>query len=311
MRLLVTGISSNLGRLVAKVALHQRHQVIGIDRRPWPDAPKAIEMHAVDLQKRAAEDVFRTRRPDAVVHLATVTSLSKDADDRSRINLGGTRVVFEHAERYDVQACVFVGRHTFYGAAADAPLYHTELDPPLAVSTFPELADLVAADLFAASALWRTPKLKTVVLRVCYTIGPSKKGTLASFLDGTRVPLAFGFDPLFQVMHEEDAARAIVLAAQAATDGGEGSGLKGIYNVAGPPPLPLSTLIKLAGREIVRIPEPLLPMMFGRFGISRLSAQSIEHIKHAVVVDDSAFRKATGFNHTWDEAETLTSFRYA
>lgn len=307
MRLLITGISSNLGRLVAKVALAQRHTVIGIDRRPWPDAPKAIEMHAVDLQKRAAEDVFRTRRPDAVVHLATVTSLSKDADDRSRINLNGTRALFEHAERYDVQSCVFVGRHTFYGAAPDANLYHPETDPPLAVATFPELADLVAADLFAASALWRTPKLKTVVLRICYTIGPSKKGTLAAFLDGRRVPLVFGFDPLFQVMHEEDAARAIVLAAQSSTEGD----LKGAFNVAGPPPLPLSTLIKLAGREPVRIPEPLLPRMFGRFGLSRLSAQSIEHIKHAVVVDDKAFRAATGFNHTWDEAETLTSFRYA
>ncbi len=306
MRLLITGISSNLGRLVARAALTQRHTVIGIDRRPWPDAPKAIEMHAVDLQKRAAEDVFRTRGPEAVVHLATVTTLSRDADDRHRINLGGTQAVFEHAERYAVQSCVFVGRHTFYGAAPDAPLYHTENDPPLAVATFPELADLVAADLFAASALWRTPQMRTVILRLCYTLGPSKKGTLASFLDGRRVPMVLGFDPLFQLMHEEDGARAIVLAAQSSTEGS----LKGVFNVAGPPPLPLSKVIELAGRSSVRLPEPLLPHAFGRFGFSRLTAQSMEHIKHAVVVDDAPFRAATGFNHTWNEGETLSSFRH-
>ena len=303
MRVLITGISSNLGRLVARAALSQRHQVIGIDRRPWPDAPKTIDMHAVDLQKRPAEDVFRTRHPDAVVHLATVTHTSRDADERQRINLNGTRFVFEHAERYGVQVAVFVGRHTFYGAASDAPLYHTETDPPLAVATFPELADLVAADLFAASALWRLPKLRTVVLRICYTIGPSRKGTLANFLDGARVPMVLGFDPLFQAMHEEDAARAIVSSL--------GTDLRGTFNVAGPQPVPLSVLIHLAGKKALALPEPILPYAFGRFGFPRLPPGSVNHIKYPVVVDDSAFRAATSFQHTYNESETLASYRFA
>jgi UDP-glucose 4-epimerase len=307
MRLLVTGISSNLGRLVASLALQQGHTVIGIDRRPWPDAPRAIEMHAVDLQKRAAEDVFRTRRPDAVVHLATVSHTSDDADDRHRINLGGTRAAFDYSDRYGVGACVFVGRHTFYGAAPDTPLYHIETDPPLAVATFPELADLVAADLFAASALWRVPRMRTVILRMCYTIGPSRKGTLAHYLRGPRVPMVLGFDPLYQLMHEEDAARAIVLTAHNAAE----RELRGVFNVAGPPPMPLSSVIRVAGRRALPLPEPLLPRLFGHFGLPRLPSQSIEHLKHSVVVDDTAFREATGFDHTWDEGEALRSFRFA
>lgn len=307
MKLLITGISSNLGRLLAVQALQQGHSVIGLDRRPWPDAPRAVEMHHVDLQKRAGEDVFRTRRPDAVVHLATVTHTSADAEDRHRINLGGTRAVFEHSEHHGVAACVFVGRHTFYGAAPDTPLYHTETDPPLAVATFPDLADLVAADLFAASALWRLPQLHTVILRICYTIGPSKKGTLANYLRGPRVPMALGFDPLYQLMHEDDAARAILMAAAAAAD----RKLKGVFNVAGPQPVPLSSVIRIAGRKALALPEVALPHAFGRFGLPRLPPQSAEHLKHSVVVDDSAFRAATGFEHTFDEGETLRSFRYA
>jgi UDP-glucose 4-epimerase len=308
MRLLITGISSNLGRLVATLALQQRHSVIGVDRRPWPDAPRAVEMHRVDLQKRAAEDVFRTRRPDAVVHLATVTHTSEvDVEDRHRINLGGTRAVFEYSERYGIAACVFVGRHTFYGAAPDTPLYHTETDPPLAVATFPDLADLVAADLFAASALWKAPQMHSVILRICYTIGPSKKGTLANYLRGLRVPMALGFDPLYQLMHEEDAARAIVSAAAAASE----RHLKGVFNVAGPQPLPLSSVIRVAGRKALRLPEAMLPHVFGRMGLPRLPAQSVEHLKHSVVVDDTAFRRATGYQHTFDEGESLRAFRYA
>ena len=76
-----------------------------------------------------------------------MTSLRVQGEERHRINLGGTRVVFEHCRTYGVKHALFVGRHTFYGAAPDSPLYHTEDEPPKELATFPELADLVAACL--------------------------------------------------------------------------------------------------------------------------------------------------------------------
>jgi len=122
--------------------------------------------------------------------------------------------VFDYCHAYSVRRVVFVGRHTYYGADADSPMYHTEAEPPTGNASFPELADLVAADLYAGSALWRYPELETVVLRVCYTLGASHHGTLASFLRGRRVPMVLGFDPLFHFMHEDDAASAIVTALE-------------------------------------------------------------------------------------------------
>ena len=59
----------------------------------------------------------------------------------------------------------------------------------MAVSSFPELADLVGADLYAGSALWRYPEIDTCVLRICYTLGPAHVGTLAAYLRGPRGPL--------------------------------------------------------------------------------------------------------------------------
>ena len=70
-------------------------------------------MHEVDIRKRAAEDVFRKRRPDAVIHMATVTHLVAKTEERYRINLGGTRAVFEHCAAYGVKQAIFVGRHTY------------------------------------------------------------------------------------------------------------------------------------------------------------------------------------------------------
>lgn len=303
MKILLTGISGRIGRIVTRRLLFQGYEVVGIDRRPWPDAPRNVAVHAVDIRKRAAENVFRTARPDVVVHMATVTHFTSERTERNRINLGGTRRVFDFCHEYGVKQCVFVGRHTYYGADPDSPLYHTEAEPPLAVSSFPELSDLVAADLYAGAALWAHPDLCTTVLRSVYALGPSRHGTLASFLAGRIVPMVIGFDPLYQFIHEEDFAQAIVLAVQ--------NKLRGVYNVAGPQPVPLSTLIEVSGRRAVSVPEALLPHLLGRFGFPKLPDGAIQHLKYPLVIDDASFRAATGFEPDYDEVQTLEAFKWA
>ncbi len=301
MRVLVTGISGKVGQQVALLLAEHAHEVVGIDRRPWRDAPEGMRIHQADIRKRAAEDVFRIEKPDAVIHMATVTHLTAQSEDRYRINLGGTKAVFDFCHRYGVKHAVFAGRHTYYGAAADSVLYHTEDEPPLALETFPELADLVAADLFAGTALWRYPEIATAVLRIVYTLGPSKSGTLAAFLRGRRVPSVLGHDPLFQFMHEADVARALVLALE--------KGLRGVYNVAGPQPMPLSSIVHHVGHQLIPVPEVLFRLVLGRFGLPRLPPGALSHIKFPVVVDASAFVEKTGFAHSKDEYETLQDFR--
>lgn len=303
MKVIIPGISSKIGHRVAERLLASGHEVIGIDRRPWPEAPAGVEMHEVDIRKRAAEDVFRKVRPDAVIHMATVTHLLARTEERYRINLGGTKAVFDHCRNYGVSHAIFVGRHTYYGAAPDAPLYHAEDEPPMAMHAFPELADLVAADLYAGTALWRFPELTTSVLRFCYTLGATGHGTLATFVRGPYVPMVLGFDPLFQFMHELDVAAAICLALE--------KRVRGVYNVAGPQPVPLSVLIRETGRTAVPLPEVIFRNALGRFGLPRLPPGAIDHIKYPIVIDGGAFRTATGFKHEIDEMEAIRAFRDA
>jgi len=300
-KVLIVGISGALARQVALQLREEGHTVMGLDRRPWWDAPKDIAVHEVDIRKRAAEDVFRRERPDCVVHMATVNALSSSGEERARINMGGTRAVFEHSVAHGVKHVVFCGRHTYYGATADSVLYHTEEEPPSGIGNFPELADLVAADLYAANMLWREPKLTTTVLRLVYTLGPSKTGTLSSFLRGKRVPMVLGFDPLFQFLEEADAARAIALAVEKKP--------RGLFNVCGPSPVPLGTIATETGRTVVPVPEPVLVRLLGRFGFPRLPRGALEHIKFPIVVDGTAFKTATGFTHSTDEVEALKRYR--
>lgn len=301
MRVLIVGIGGALARRVALLLRDAGHEIIGLDRRPWFDHPKDIEVHEFDIRKRAAEDVFRTRRPECVVHMATVNALSAGGEERARINVGGTKAVFEHSVAHGVKHVVFVGRHTYYGASAESPLYHTENEPPQGMGAFPELADLVAADLYAANMLWREPGLATTVLRLVYTLGASQTGTLGSFLKARRVPLVLGFDPLFQFLEETDAARGIVAAIE--------NRPRGIFNVSGPAPVPLSTIVKQTGRTGVPLPEPLIKGLLGRFGLPSLPGGAIEHLKYPIVVEGKVFAQATGFAHEVGEVEVLERYR--
>ncbi len=302
MKVVVTGISTILGRLVANRLLELGHTVYGIDLRPWRDAPRNIEIIKSDIRKKPAEELFRTKQPDAVIHMASIAQTGQKYEERYRINLESTRILFQYCDNYGVNQAVFVGRHTVYGADPDYSLYRTELDPPLGGLTFPELNDLITADLYASSALWRYPNVNTSILRLVYTLGPSRRGTLGNFLKGPTVPTVLGFEPLFQFMHEKDAVEAITTALE--------KNLHGIYNVAGPQPVPLSALIEKTGRVELPIPERWYPKALGRFGLPKLFAGSVNHIKYSVVIDDKVFRDVTGFMHKHDEIDTMQSFRY-
>jgi UDP-glucose 4-epimerase len=138
---------------------------------------------------------------------------------------------------------------------------------------------------------------------MCYSLGTTGHGTLATFLRGPRVPTVLGFDPMFQFMHEDDVVTAIVHSLDKKP--------RGIFNVAGPDPVPLSVIIKETGRRAIPLPEFVINMSLGRMGLPRLPPGAISHIKYSVVVDPAAFRNATGFRHAFDEGATMRAFREA
>src|SRR5256712_12288590 len=93
---LVTGISGNLGRARARV-LHKTDRVIGVDRRPFPGAPKALEVHNRDIRKRKLEDLFRRGDVQAMIHMAIVHDPRLSQSERPSFNALGTKAVLSFA----------------------------------------------------------------------------------------------------------------------------------------------------------------------------------------------------------------------
>ena len=283
----VTGASGSFGRVAVRWLAEQGHTVHAVDLHASEGLRAGIVLHRLDVQKRGFEDLVRRVRPRAIVHLAMVRRFGRGAAERHRINFEGSAKVFDVGRRHGVKKMIFSSRATVYGALPDQPQFVTEEHPPSAARTFPEMSDLVAADLYATQMLWRHPEVETVLLRPVNVLGPSVQTLLNRYLGRARVFTVLGYDPMQQVLHEDDLGLAFEHALTA--------GVHGVFNVTGPGEVPLSVLIEEAGAGAVPLPETLITVLRGRLGFPEIPAGAIEYLKYPCTVDGARFREATGF----------------
>ncbi|MCA9621264.1 MAG: NAD-dependent epimerase/dehydratase family protein, partial [Myxococcales bacterium] len=217
-----------------------------------------------------------------------------------------TQRVVRLAVEHGVGRLVVASHATVYGALADNPYFMTEDYPPRVGQMVPAMQDLVTADLLATSAMWQHPGLSIVVLRPVHALGPTSRGVLASTLHRGWFPTILGYDPMVQVIHELDVARAFALALSPPS----GQALKGAFNVTGPGEVPLSVVLREAGVRGRAVPEIAFRLLRGRFGVPDAMAGAVDFLKHPCLVDGARFVEATGFQPEHGLRETLASMRH-
>jgi UDP-glucose 4-epimerase len=105
---------------------------------------------------------------------------------------------------------------------------------------------------------------------------------------------------MIQVIHEEDIVRAIELALR--------PGVRGIFNVAGPPPAPLSRVVRAVGRPALPIPHPLAATMLAplwRLRVASFPTPELDHIRYVCMVDDRRAKETMGYAPTKNLEETV------
>jgi len=295
----VTGISGNLGRAVAKL-LHVEAHVVGVDRRPLRDKPKDVEHLQVDLRKARVEDVFRKRQVDAVVHLGIMHDPRVAFSEAHSFNLLGTQKVLDLCVRHGVRKLVVLSSANAYGPRPDNSNFLTEEAPLMAADRDSDVRDLVELDMYAQSFVWRHPEIETVILRPVNIVGPTVRNAPSNYLRLARPVVAMGFDPMLQLIHEVDAARALVQALR--------PGVRGVYNVTGPGEVPLSAVLRELGREPIPVPHFLLrPAMrrLFRAGLVSFPAAELDHLQFLCVVDGSRAAREWGWAPRYTLRETI------
>lgn len=296
----VTGICGNLGRVLAKLLHKEGQPIVGIDRRLFPGKPKDIEFHQVDIRKRKAEEVFRKRNIGALIHMGIMHDPRMSAEEHYQFNVLGTAKALEYCARYGVKKLVVLSSANVYGPHPANPNFLTEDAPLMASARFGDIRDLVEVDILAQSFLWKHPEVETVILRPVHIVGPTIQNAPSRYLRLRRPWVLMGFDPMVQLIHVEDACRAMIEALR--------PGLRGVFNVVGPGEVSLSAIFKELGVQPVPIPHvvarPLLDQLF-KMRLSNFPPGELDHIQFQGTVDGSRFLKATGFRPKYDLRETI------
>jgi len=163
-RIIITGICGNFGRRLAR-RLHRKHDIIGIDRRKARRLPKDIEVHQLDLRRRRTENIFRTARADAVVHLNILHDPRASQEEQHSFNTVGTTRLLEYCARYDIPKVVLLSSADVYGPVPSNNQFLTEQSPLLGATAFGEIRSLIQLDMLGSTFFWRYPQIETVILR--------------------------------------------------------------------------------------------------------------------------------------------------
>jgi UDP-glucose 4-epimerase len=298
----VTGISGNLGRTLAKL-LHKHERIIGIDRRPFAGRPKDVEMHQLDLRKKKAEDVFRKNEIGAVIHMGIMHDPRMSEEEHHSFNVVGTTRLLEYCAKYGVPKVVVLSSANVYGPSPDNSNFLTEDAPLMAASRFSGVRDLIEVDMLAHSFFWKHPHIQTVILRPVHIVGPTIKNAPSNYLRLRHPWVMAGFDPMVQLIHVEDVARAMVEAALRPEP-------KGVYNVVGPGEVPLSSIHRELQREPIPVPHlvarPLLGVLF-KYRLANFPPPELDHIQFLCNVDGARWRQDVAWQPHHSMRDTIRS----
>jgi len=189
-----------------------------------------------------------------------------------------------------------------YGALRSNPNYLAEADA-LRAGGFRMLADRVEIERQLARHAGKHPDRIVTVLRPALTLGPRVRNVATRYFAQPFVYTFMGHDPLMQFVHEEDVLRALKLVVD--------EDHPGVYNIVGQGVLPLSTLLKLAGKVHIPVPSPLLraatdAMWLAQVGIA--PAAYLSYIRWLFVADGTRAADRLGFKARYSTKEALLDF---
>ncbi|HOO55942.1 MAG TPA: hypothetical protein PLN69_03905, partial [bacterium] len=151
------------------------------------------------------------------------------------------------------------------------------------------IRDRVEADMMCQALVQtRSVKPRVVVLRIVPIWRSGAEGTLSKYMRGDVVPTLLGFDPMFQIIYDEEVLEAFVLAVKNPEAAGN-------YNIAGKIFVPLSKLIDHLGKISIPLPEFLVHKN-GKFIWSDNLNFDFNYLKYPFCVDGARAKEELGYD---------------
>lgn len=288
--MLVTGVAGYWGASVARRLLEDgEFHLIGVDVEAPQPPIEGLDYVQADIRNPLLADLLRGEEVDTVCHLAFVQSQGR-SEAAFDYNVMGTMKVVGAAAAAGVRSLVLKSSTMVYGAHPDNSAFIDEDAPLRGSRRFGYNRDRLEIEAFVNGFRRQAPEVKVAVLRFAPIVGPTSPSPFNRYLRTKAPPILLGFDPMMQVVHEDDVVAALAQAI--------GSNYAGVCNVAADGPFPLLRILALAGRTPFPLPHPLLYQgrrWLGANRFQRLCPLPPDYLRYRWTVDVTEMRDGLGF----------------
>ena len=294
-RVLITGVSNPLAAEVARRLATQVPSLFGCDVADPVSAIEEMDFVHADTRQSVIGKLVRQLRIDTVVHMAvTVDSAGEDRAAHETNVIGTMNVLAGCAgPSSPVRRLVVKSSQAVYGAAPGDPSFVAEDAAGSDRPAYGLKRDLLEMEQLAQEFSLRTSGCRVSVLRLGFRV--SEGTTLGRYLSLPVVPTFAGFDPRLQLLHEDDAAEALVRAVI--------EGHEGVFNVAADGIVLLSQAIAIMGGKAV----PILPpygRWLGRLALKAVGVDVPEHLADVLTFGSVADCSRLASTFGWKPAYT-------
>jgi UDP-glucose 4-epimerase len=308
----LTGAASFLGANIVGLLEEDDHvhRIVSLDIKPPPTAGRKTRVYEVDLTQPAAEariaEILAAERVDTLLHLAFLGSPTHASAWAHELESVGTMHAMVAARHANVHKLVLWSQTLLYGAHPSNPNFLSEGHALRASVHEPFFADKIEAEGEAFRFAQRMPGSVVTVLRTAPILGPTVDNYITRYLSRKLVPTMMGFDPLLQFIHEVDAIAAFKLAVD--------RDVPGTFNIVGEGVLPLSTVIKLAGRVAIPVPHPIAETLTALGWAAQIADAPpvfLKYLRFLCVADGQKAWDTMGFRPAYTTREALLDFTSA
>jgi UDP-glucose 4-epimerase len=292
----ITGACSFLGsELIKRLENDRRYiRVLAIDIRK-PDVPLVkTQFYKVDLTLPTTDaevaQLLKREGVDTLVHLAFLSRPTHNTAWAHELEAIGTLHVLNACAACKMHKVVLWSLTALYGPSPLNPNYLTESDRRRGVEGSRFLDDKLEAERLAHRFRNENPSSVVTVLRAASILGRRIHNQVTAYLSWPIVPVMMGYDPLVQVLHEDDAVDAFKIAVDIDRSAD--------YNIASDGVLPLSTALALAGRLTIPLPHVLAHPLAKTLWMTQVldSAPSfLDFLRYTCVADTARARAELGF----------------
>lgn len=306
-RVLITGLSTFWGGRVAQAleADPEVEVIIGLDTREPRIKLERTEYVRSDENYSILSRIVKATGVDTIAHtFLVVDSTQMSSRAMHEINVIGTMNLFAaaSAKGSTVRKVVVKSAGLVYGASPKDPYWFRESDRRVAPARTRIERSLLEVEGYVRDFARDNPHVCLSLLRFCNVIGPDITTPLTRALQLPFVPKVAGFDPRFQLVHEDDVVAAILFALN--------ENVPGIYNVAGDGLLPWSEMMAIAGKRGIPMPPFGIGMAtdpLRALGLVDLAPELIDLLRYGRGIDNRAY-KAAGFEYEHTTAGALEAF---